>query len=80
MRVQIANPARGKGIDLEETRAEIQESFRRINEKFGKSGYETILFIDKPLSVCEKVAYYSIAECVVVTAVRDGMNLTPAGT
>ncbi|KAL8503859.1 hypothetical protein ACS0TY_022543 [Phlomoides rotata] len=23
------------------------------------------------------MAYYSIAECVVVTAVRDGMNLTP---
>ncbi|KAL1821363.1 hypothetical protein DCAR_0417782 [Daucus carota subsp. sativus] len=75
--VQIANPARGKGIDLEETQAEIQESCRRINEKFGKSGYEPIVFIDEPLSVCEKVAYYSIAECVVVTAVRDGMNLTP---
>ncbi|KAL8131879.1 hypothetical protein AgCh_007695 [Apium graveolens] len=75
--VQIANPVRGKGIDLEETQAEIQESCRRINEKYGKSGYEPIVFIDKPLSVSEKVAYYSIAECVVVTAVRDGMNLTP---
>jgi trehalose 6-phosphate synthase/phosphatase len=25
----------------------------------------------------EKLAYYTVAECVVVTAVRDGMNLTP---
>ncbi|KAK2965340.1 hypothetical protein RJ640_013803 [Escallonia rubra] len=75
--IQIANPARGKGIDLEEIQAEIQESCRRINENFGKPGYEPIVFIDRPLSVSERMAYYSIAECVVVTPVRDGMNLTP---
>ncbi|KAM7492153.1 hypothetical protein LguiA_035074 [Lonicera macranthoides] len=75
--VQIANPARGKGIDLEEIQAEIQESCKRINQKYGKPGYQPIVFIDKPLSLCERIAYYSIAECVVVTAVRDGMNLTP---
>lgn len=75
--VQIANPARGKGIDLEEIQAEIQESCNRINEKFGKNDYKPIVFIDRPLSHGEKIAYYSIAECVVVTAVRDGMNLTP---
>ncbi|KAL1812751.1 hypothetical protein DCAR_0625002 [Daucus carota subsp. sativus] len=75
--VQIVNPARGKGIDLEQTRAEILESCKRINAKFGKPGYEPIVFIDKPLSMSEKISYFSIAECVVVTAVRDGMNLTP---
>ncbi|KAA8524963.1 hypothetical protein F0562_011399 [Nyssa sinensis] len=75
--VQIANPARGRGIDLEEIQAEIWESCKRINEKFGKPGYEPIVFIDRPMSISERVAYYSIAECVVVTAVRDGMNLTP---
>ncbi|KAL8479676.1 hypothetical protein ACS0TY_026553 [Phlomoides rotata] len=46
--IQIANPPRGKGINLEKV---------------------------QPIS--ERMAYYSIAECVVVTAVRDGMNLTP---
>ena len=75
--VQIVNPARGKGIDLEQTQAEIQESCKRINENFGKAGYEPIVFIDKPLSISERIAYFSIAECVAVTAVRDGMNLTP---
>ncbi|XP_074339900.1 putative alpha,alpha-trehalose-phosphate synthase [UDP-forming] 7 isoform X2 [Apium graveolens] len=75
--VQIVNPARGKGIDLEETRAEIEESCKRINAKFGKPGYEPIVYIDNSLSMSEKIAYFSIAECVVVTAVRDGMNLTP---
>ncbi|XP_009768217.1 putative alpha,alpha-trehalose-phosphate synthase [UDP-forming] 7 [Nicotiana tabacum] len=75
--VQIANPMRGKGIDLEEIQAEIQESCNRINKQFGKSGYEPIVYIDKPVSSSERMAYYSLAECVVVTAVRDGMNLTP---
>ncbi|KAK8642036.1 hypothetical protein V6N13_011398 [Hibiscus sabdariffa] len=75
--VQIANPARGRGKDLEEIQSEIQESCKRINETFGQPGYEPIVFIDRPVSLSERVAYYTVAECVVVTAVRDGMNLTP---
>ncbi|KAL2467335.1 hypothetical protein Adt_43186 [Abeliophyllum distichum] len=75
--IQIANPARGKGKDLEEIQAEIQESFERINENFRQPGYEPIVFINRPVSLSERAAYYTIAECVVVTAVRDGMNLTP---
>ncbi|KAF6162620.1 hypothetical protein GIB67_003166 [Kingdonia uniflora] len=39
--------------------------------------YEPIVYIDKPLSISERIAFYSIAECVVVSAVRDAMNLTP---
>ncbi|XP_031103797.1 probable alpha,alpha-trehalose-phosphate synthase [UDP-forming] 7 [Ipomoea triloba] len=75
--IQIANPARGKGIDLEEIHAEMQESCKRINKEFGNPGYEPVVFIDNSISSSEKMAYYSVAECVVVTAVRDGMNLTP---
>lgn len=75
--VQIANPARGRGRDLEEIQDEISASCERINKTFGRPGYEPIVFIDRPISLCERTAYYTIAECVVVTAVRDGMNLTP---
>ncbi|XP_010557135.1 PREDICTED: probable alpha,alpha-trehalose-phosphate synthase [UDP-forming] 7 isoform X2 [Tarenaya hassleriana] len=75
--VQIVNPAWGNGINMAETCAEIQESCRRINEEFGEPGYQPIVYIDTPVPISEKVAYYNIAECVVVTAVRDGMNLTP---
>lgn len=35
------------------------------------------MFIDRSVSLSERTAYYTVAECVVVTAVRDGMNLTP---
>ncbi|CAI9089164.1 OLC1v1023675C1 [Oldenlandia corymbosa var. corymbosa] len=75
--VQIINPVRGKGIDLEEIQAEIKESSEKINKQFGKPGYEPVVLIQRPVSIPERMAYYGIAECVVVTAVRDGMNLTP---
>jgi trehalose 6-phosphate synthase/phosphatase len=75
--VQIANPARGKGKDIELIRAEIQDSSERINREFGQSGYSPIVYIDQNVPSVEKLAYYTVAECVVVTAVRDGMNLTP---
>ncbi|KAI4383356.1 hypothetical protein MLD38_009204 [Melastoma candidum] len=75
--VQIVNPARGRGINVEEVTAEIQLSCARINREFGCPGYQPIVFIDRSLSFSEMVAYYSIAECVAVTAVRDGMNLIP---
>ncbi|KAG6498459.1 hypothetical protein ZIOFF_046373 [Zingiber officinale] len=75
--VQIANPARAQGKDLKEIQDEIQESCQRINRTFGHEGYSPVVLIERSMSAVEKVAYYSIAECVVVTAVRDGMNLTP---
>lgn len=75
--VQIVNPARGRGRDLEVIQLEIQQSCRRINQQFGNADYKPIVFIDRSVSVEERIAYYTIADCVVVTAVRDGMNLTP---
>lgn len=75
--VQIANPRGGGGKDLEEIQAEIDESCRRINAQFSRPGYVPVVIINRALSSVERMAYYTVAECVVVTAVRDGMNLTP---
>ncbi|KAJ1693487.1 hypothetical protein LUZ63_010185 [Rhynchospora breviuscula] len=75
--VQIANPARGRGRDVQEVQAETYSIVERINKKFGLPGYDPVLLIDKPLQFYERVAYYVIADCCLVTAVRDGMNLIP---
>ncbi|KAJ6719074.1 TREHALOSE-6-PHOSPHATE SYNTHASE [Salix purpurea] len=75
--VQIANPARGKGKDVKEVQAETNAAVKRINKTFGKPGYDPVVLIDAPLKFYEKVAYYVVAECCLVTAVRDGMNLIP---
>ncbi|GAB4857853.1 Sesquithujene synthase A [Ancistrocladus abbreviatus] len=75
--VQIANPARGRGKDVQEVRSETSTTVERINEKFGRPGYKPVILIDTPLQFYERIAYYIIAECCLVTAVRDGMNLIP---
>ncbi|KAJ7536975.1 hypothetical protein O6H91_12G090700 [Diphasiastrum complanatum] len=75
--VQIANPARGRGKDVLEVRQEAYSVAKRINQTYGREGYQPVLLIERHVPLYEKIAYYSIAECCVVTAVRDGMNLIP---
>ncbi|XP_073014256.1 alpha,alpha-trehalose-phosphate synthase [UDP-forming] 6-like [Typha latifolia] len=75
--VQIANPARGRGKDVKEIQDESYAMVKRINDAYGEPGYEPVVLIDEPLQFYERIAYYVVAECCLVTAVRDGMNLIP---
>lgn len=75
--VQIANPARGRGKDVQEVQSETYATVANINRKFERSGYVPVILIDTPLQFYERIAYYVVAECCLVTAVRDGMNLIP---
>ncbi|XP_052211432.1 alpha,alpha-trehalose-phosphate synthase [UDP-forming] 5 isoform X2 [Diospyros lotus] len=75
--VQIANPARGRGKDVQEVQSETYATVTRINQAFRRPGYDPVILIDIPLQFYERIAYYVIAECCLVTAVRDGMNLIP---
>lgn len=49
----------------------------RINAKHGHEGYTPVVLFTRPVPLHEKIAMYSIADCAVVTATRDGMNLVP---
>ncbi|XP_061347455.1 probable alpha,alpha-trehalose-phosphate synthase [UDP-forming] 11 isoform X2 [Gastrolobium bilobum] len=75
--VQILNPARSRGKDIQDVKNESEAIAKEINEKYGKPGYQPIVFINGPVSTQEKAAYYAISECCLVNAVRDGMNLVP---
>lgn len=75
--VQIMNPARSSGKDVQDAKKETYETAQRINEVYGSTGYKPVILIDKPVPLYEKIAYYAVAECCVVNAVRDGMNLVP---
>ncbi|EOA29862.1 hypothetical protein CARUB_v10012956mg [Capsella rubella] len=76
--VQITNPARSSGKDVQDVEKQINLIADEINSKFGRpGGYKPIVFVNGPVSTLDKVAYYAISECVVVNAVRDGMNLVP---
>ncbi|MCI50377.1 alphaalpha-trehalose-phosphate synthase, partial [Trifolium medium] len=47
--VQIANPARGKGKDVKEVQSDTKATAKRINERFGKPGYDPVILIEEPL-------------------------------
>ncbi|KAI4294993.1 hypothetical protein MLD38_040721 [Melastoma candidum] len=75
--VQITNLARSSGKDVQQVENETNLVAEEINRKYGEPGYEPIVYIKGPVTMEEKAAYYSLAECVIVNAVRDGMNLVP---
>lgn len=75
--VQIVNPARSTGKDVQEAKRETYLTAARINETYGSPNYEPVILIDRPVARYEKSAYYAVAECCIVNAVRDGMNLVP---
>ncbi|KAJ6339837.1 hypothetical protein OIU77_007726 [Salix suchowensis] len=75
--VQIVNPARSSGKDVQEAKMETYSITKRINDTFGFPGYEPVVLIDRHVPFCEKTAYYALAECCIVNPVRDGMNLIP---
>ena len=49
----------------------------RVNKKYGSGSYLPIVWVERPVSLYEKIALYSVADVAVVTATRDGMNLVP---
>ncbi|XP_022749451.1 probable alpha,alpha-trehalose-phosphate synthase [UDP-forming] 11 isoform X2 [Durio zibethinus] len=75
--VQITNPARSLGRDVQGVLDEANRIAKEVNNKYGEKGYEPIVFIKGPVTTQEKLAYYAIAQCCVITPVRDGMNLVP---
>ncbi|XP_042502872.1 probable alpha,alpha-trehalose-phosphate synthase [UDP-forming] 9 [Macadamia integrifolia] len=75
--VQIVKPARSTGKYVQEAKREMYSTARRINDTYGLPGYNPVILIDHPVPLYEKIAFYAVAECCFVNAVRDGMNLVP---
>eukprot|EP00250_Pteridium_aquilinum_P016795 c23296_g3_i1 orf=556-3168(-) len=73
--VQIANP--GSSQEIYEVQEEIHTAVARINKEFGSEEFKPVVLIERPVTLSERIAYYTIAECCIVTAVRDGLNLIP---
>ncbi|KAF8697441.1 hypothetical protein HU200_036042 [Digitaria exilis] len=75
--VQIINPARSTGKDVQEAITEAVSVAERINRKYGSSSYKPVVLIDHRIPFYEKIAFYAASDCCIVNAVRDGMNLVP---
>lgn len=73
--VQIAVPSREDVAEYRRIRADIEGLVGRINGDFAEVGRPPIHYLYRSVSTERLVAYYRAADVMLVTPLRDGMNL-----
>ncbi|MFO0832135.1 MAG: trehalose-6-phosphate synthase [Phycisphaerales bacterium] len=73
--VQVAVPSREQAPGYREIRREVEEMVGRINGDFSEPGKVAVHYFRRSLDRAELVAYYLAAHAMLVTPLRDGMNL-----
>ncbi|ALG05931.1 trehalose-phosphate synthase [Kibdelosporangium phytohabitans] len=73
--VQLATPSRERVEHYQRMRQGIEQVVSRINGEFGRVGHPVVHYLHQSVDRRELVAFFSAADVMVVTPVRDGMNL-----
>ena len=73
--VQIGVPSREEASGYRATRHEIERIVERVNTRFGTPSWQPIAFTYANLDQLELAALYRAADVMLVTPLRDGMNL-----
>lgn len=73
--VQIAVPSREPVPDYDQMRTTIEQIVGRINGEFSTPGRVAVHYFRRSFARKELVAYYKAADVMIVTPLRDGMNL-----
>lgn len=73
--VQIATPSRETVLEYATLRDEVELAVGRINGKFSHPGRIAVQYFRRNLTRDELIAYYAAADVMLVTPLRDGMNL-----
>ena len=73
--VQIATPSRETVSDYSALRDEVELAVGRINGRFSQPGHVAVQYFRRNLTREELIAYYVAADVMLVTPLRDGMNL-----
>jgi trehalose 6-phosphate synthase len=73
--IQIATPSRERVEHYKQMREEIEREVGRINGEFGQVGRPAVHYLHTSVARKDLVAFYSAADVMVVTPLRDGMNL-----
>ncbi len=73
--VQVAVPSRDNVQSYQQYRSEVNEAVGRINGAFGTVSWVPIHYVHRPLSERHLVALYRATDVMLVTPLRDGMNL-----
>ena len=73
--IQVAVPSRGRVGAYRRVRTEVEALVGRINGEFATPSWSPIQYLYRSLPMTTLVAMYRAADVMLVTPVRDGMNL-----
>ncbi|MFG0329274.1 MAG: trehalose-6-phosphate synthase [Phycisphaerales bacterium] len=73
--VQVAVPSRERVVEYRELKASVEQLIGQINGEFGELGRTPIHYLHRSMPPEQLVALYLAAEVMLVTPLRDGMNL-----
>ena len=73
--VQLATPSRERLEHYQRMRGDIEQMVGRINGEFARVGHPVVHYLHQSVDRTELAAFFSAADVMVVTPLRDGMNL-----
>jgi trehalose 6-phosphate synthase len=73
--VQLATPSRERVEHYQRMRNDIEQAVSWINGEFGRVGHPAVHYLHQSIPRDELVAFFVAADVMLVTPVRDGMNL-----
>ncbi len=73
--VQVGVPSRERVAEYQDLRSGVEELIGQINGEFGELGRTPVHYLHRGLPIEELAALYCAADVMVVTPLRDGMNL-----
>lgn len=73
--VQLATPSRERVDSYRELRDDIEREVGHINGEYGEVGHPVVHYLHRPVPREELIAFFVAADVMLVTPLRDGMNL-----
>ncbi|WP_049898768.1 alpha,alpha-trehalose-phosphate synthase (UDP-forming) [Halococcus agarilyticus] len=73
--IQKASESRSLIPDYQDLQQNVRETIERINDRFGTDDWQPVVYIDEFIPQSELCGLYRYSDVMLVSAVRDGMNL-----
>lgn len=73
--IQLATPSRERVDSYQQLRNDIERQVGHINGEYGEVGRPMVHYLHRPVPRDELIAFFVAADVMLVTPLRDGMNL-----
>ena len=73
--IQLATPSRERVDSYRILRTDVERQVGHINGEYGEVGHPVVHYLHRPVPRDELIAFFVASDVMLVTALRDGMNL-----